>query len=248
MKIRWGERVLFLLFILVGIIFTDYSFLISKMKEKNLNMLLITIDTIRPDRLSCYSTTYLKTPRIDALAAKGALFDRAIAHNPVTLPSHVNILLGTTPLYHGVHQNSKSIVAESFLTLAEYLKSKEYSTAAFIGAFPLDSRFGLPQGFDVYDDSLPSRSAVEFAYPEKKAEKVIQAALDWIEKQDNKWFTWVHIWDPHAPYIPPEPFQIQFKDDPYSGEVAYVDSELGKMFDYLEGNDLLKNTSLRARE
>jgi arylsulfatase A-like enzyme/Flp pilus assembly protein TadD len=242
MKIRWGERVLFLFFILVGIIFTDYSFLISKMKEKNLNMLLITIDTIRPDRLSCYSTKYLKTPRMDALAAKGALFDRAIAHNPVTLPSHVNILLGTTPLYHGVHQNSKSIVAEDFLTLAEYLKSKEYSTAAFIGAFPLDSRFGLPQGFDVYDDSLPSRSAVEFAFPEKKAEKVIQAALDWIEKQDNKWFTWVHIWDPHAPYIPPEPFQSQFKDDPYSGEVAYVDSELGKMFDYLEGNDLLKNT------
>ncbi len=242
MNIRRGEKVLFLFFILVGIIFTDHSFLISKMKEKNLNVLLITIDTIRPDRLSCYSTKYLKTPRMDALAAKGALFDRAIAHNPVTLPSHVNILLGTTPLYHGVHQNSKSIVAEDFLTLAEYLKSKEYSTAAFIGAFPLDSRFGLPQGFDVYDDSLPSRSAVEFAFPEKKAEKVIQAALDWIEKQGNKWFTWVHIWDPHAPYIPPEPFQSQFKDDPYSGEVAYVDSELGKMFDYLEGNDLLKNT------
>jgi arylsulfatase A-like enzyme/Flp pilus assembly protein TadD len=244
MKIRWGERVLFLLFMMIGVIFADYSFLGSKMKEKNLNILLITIDTIRPDRLSCYSPKHLKTPSIDALAAKGALFDRAMAHNPLTLPSHVNILLGTTPLYHGVHQNSKSIVAEDFLTLAEYLKNKEYSTAAFIGAFPLDSRFGLTQGFDVYDDSLPSESAVEFAYPEKKAEKVVEAALEWIEKQDNEWFAWVHIWEPHVPYIPPEPFLSQFKDDPYSGEVAYVDSELGKMFDYLEKNHMMENTSI----
>jgi len=246
MKIRGKERVLFFLFIfiLIGIIFADYSFLISKTKEKNFNILLITIDTIRPDRLSCYSTKYLKTPRIDALAAKGALFDRAIAHNPMTLPSHVNILLGTTPPYHGVHQNSNSIVAEDFLTLAEYLKSKEYSTAAFIGAFPLDSRFGLPQGFDVYDDSYPSRSPVEFTYTEKKAEKVIEAVLGWIEEQDTKWFAWVHLWDPHAPYMPPEPFQSQFKDDLYSGEVAYVDSELGKMFDYLEENHLMENTSI----
>ena len=242
MNSKMQKRIIFLFLILIGMIFTDDSLLASSKKQENLNVLLITIDTIRPDRFSCYSTKYLKTPHIDALAAKGALFDRAIAHNPLTLPSHVNILLGTTPLYHGVHQNSKSIVTEDFLTMAEYLKSKAYSTAAFIGAFPLDSRFGLPQGFDVYDDSLPSKASIEFAYPEKKAEKVIKAALGWIEKQDSKWFAWVHIWDPHVPYIPPEPFKSQFKDDPYSGEVAYVDSELGKMFDRLEENNLMENT------
>lgn len=236
------KRILFLFFTLVGIILADYSLFASKREQANFNVLLVTIDTIRPDRLSCYSTKYLKTPRIDALAAKGVIFDRAFAHNPSTLPSHTNILLGTTPLYHGVHDNSKFRVSEDFLTLAEYLKSEGYRTAAFIGAFALDSRFGLSQGFDVYDDSYPSKSSTAFVSPERKAEKVIHSALDWVEKQDSVWFAWVHLWDPHTPYFPPEPFKSQFKDDPYSGEVAYVDSELGKIFDYLENNDLVDNT------
>ena len=223
-------------------IFADYSLVGSKSKQEDLNVLLITIDTIRPDRLSCYSTKYLKTPGIDALAAKGAVFDRAVAHNPTTLPSHANILLGTTPLYHGVHDNSKFRVAEGFLTLAEYLKGKGYPTAAFIGAFPLDSRFGLSQGFDVYDDSYPSESSTAFSLAERKAEKVVEAALGWLERQSSKWFAWVHLWDPHTLYLPPEPFKSQFKDDPYSGEVAYTDSELGKIFDYLESSDMLENT------
>ena len=242
MKIKVKKRIPLLFFILIGIILIDDSLLTSERKPTNFNVLLVTIDTIRPDRLSCYSTKYLKTPRIDSLAAKGVIFDRAFAHNPTTLPSHTNILLGTTPLYHGVQDNSKFRVSEDFLTLAEYLKSKEYSTAAFIGAFPLDSRFGLSQGFDVYDDSYPSKTYTAFLAAERKAEEVIQSALDWLEKQDSKWFAWVHLWDPHTLYIPPEPFKSQFKDDPYSGEVAYVDSELGKMFDYLENNDLMENT------
>jgi len=238
------KKILFLIFILAGVIFTNYSLLGSASKPEDLNVLLITIDTIRPDRLSCYSIKYLKTPRIDDLAAKGALFDRAIAHNPTTLPSHANILLGTTPLYHGIHDNSKFRASEDFLTMAEYLKSKGYSTAAFIGAFPLDSRFGLSQGFDVYDDSYPSKSSFTFSLAERKAEKVVEAALGWLEKQSSKWFAWVHIWDPHTLYSPPEPFQSQFKDDPYSGEVAYVDSELGKLFDYMKENHLMENTCI----
>ncbi len=229
-------------FILIGIILTDVSLLTSESQQKNFNVLLVTIDTIRPDRLSCYSTKYLKTPHIDGLAAKGVIFDRAFAHNPTTLPSHTNILLGTTPLYHGVRDNSKFRVSEDFLTLAEYLKSKGYSTAAFIGAFPLDSRFGLAQGFDVYNDSYPSKSYVAFAAQERKAEEVIHSTLDWLEKQDSKWLAWVHLWDPHTLYLPPEPFLSQFKEDPYSGEVAYVDSELGKLFDHLENNNLTENT------
>ena len=242
MNTKMQKRIVFLFLILIGIIFTDDSLLALKKKQTDLNVLLITIDTIRPDRLSCYSTKYLQTPRIDALAEKGAVFDRAFAHNPLTLPSHVNILLGTTPIYHGVHENSFSIVSEDFLTLAEYLKGKGYATGAFIGAFPLDSRFGLAQGFDVYDESYPSRPSKLFIFPERKAEKVIESAIDWIGKLDSKWFTWIHIWDPHAPYLPPDSFLLKFKDDLYSGEVAYVDSELGKFFDYLEKSNLAGNT------
>lgn len=236
------KTVFFLSFMLIGTLSLYNAIRASERKQTDLNILLITVDTIRPDRLSCYSPKYLKTPHMDGLAAKGALFERAIAHNPLTLPSHVNILLGTTPFYHGVHQNANSIVADDFLTLAEFLKGKEYSTAAFIGAFPLDSRFGLTQGFDVYDDSYPSKPSVEFLYPERKAEKVVEAALGWIEKQQTKWFAWVHIWDPHTPYSPPEPFLTQFKDDLYSGEVAYVDSELGKMFDSLTERNMMEKT------
>jgi len=242
MKIRLKKIILFLLFILIGIISADYSIPVSKEKQANLNVLLITIDTIRPDRLSCYSRKYLQTPHIETLASKGALFKRAFAHNPTTLPSHDNILLGTPPLYHGVHDNSNFIVAQDFLTLAEYLKSEAYSTGAFVGAFPLDSRFGLTQGFDVYDDSYPSKSSTAFAYTERIAERVVHEALAWMKKQNSPWFSWIHVWDPHAPYMPPEPFKSKFKDEPYSGEVAYVDHELGKLFDYLEKNNLMENT------
>jgi len=238
------RRIFLFIFIplFAGSILADRSLSASQGKQENLNVLLITLDTIRPDRLSCYSSEYLNTPNIEELAAKGALFDRAFAHNPITLPSHANILLGTTPLYHGVHDNSKFWVAEYFITLAEFLKEKGYSTGAFIGAFALDSRFGLSQGFDVYDDTFPSGPSAAFVSPERKAEEVIQPALDWLKNQDSQWFAWIHLWDPHAPYLPPEPYKSQYKDDPYSGEVAYVDSELGNLFDYLKTKNLMDST------
>jgi arylsulfatase A-like enzyme/Flp pilus assembly protein TadD len=238
------RRVFLYIFIplFAGTIFSDRSLSASQGKQKQLNVLLITLDTIRPDRLSCYSSEYLNTPNIEELSAGGALFERAFAHNPITLPSHANILLGTTPLYHGVHDNSKFWVAENFVTLAEFLKEKGYSTGAFIGAFALDSRFGLSQGFDVYDDTFPSGPSAAFVSPERKAEEVIRPALDWLKNQDSRWFAWIHLWDPHAPYLPPEPFKSQYKDDPYSGEVAYVDSELGNLLDYLKTKNLMDST------
>ena len=242
MKTRAKTLVLLILFVLVGGISADFTLLGSVSERDDLNVLLITIDTIRPDRLSCYSTEYLQTPRIEALAESGVVFDRAFAHNPTTLPSHVNILLGTTPLYHGVHDNAKFKVDGEFLTLAEFLKERGYSTGAFIGAFPLDSRFGLSQGFDVYDESYSLDPSAKFTLAERRAEEVIQAALDWLERQNSKWFSWIHLWDPHTMYSPPEPFQSQFKDDLYSGEVAYVDSELGKLFDFLGKEGFLENT------
>jgi len=229
---------LFLIFSLA--LFPPY--LKADSKSPGYNVLLITIDTLRPDRLSCYSSEHLKTENIDSLAGKGVVFTNAFAHTPTTLPSHTNILLGTTPLYHGVHDNSNFIVRDEFLTLAEHLKTYGYSTGAFVGAFPLDSRFGLTQGFDVYDDNYGSGSSQVFAYVERKAEVVIDRAMDWLDGRDSPWFLWIHLFDPHQRYDPPEPFRTQYRDNLYDGEVAYVDSSLGRLFDYLDRNDLDNST------
>ncbi|MGA2533921.1 MAG: sulfatase-like hydrolase/transferase [Candidatus Aminicenantales bacterium] len=202
-------------------------------RAKDLNVLLITIDTLRPDRLSCYSPKHVQTPRIDSLAAKGALFERAFAHDPMTLPSHANILLGMTSLAHGVIDNGISIAPHEIQGLAQILKGGGYATGAFVSAFPLDSRFGLNQGFDLYDDRYPSRPVPGFE-AERPAEKTIAAARGWLSARKGKWFCWVHLWDPHAPYAPPEPFASRFKNDPYSGEVAYVDEALGSLLDDVE--------------
>jgi arylsulfatase A-like enzyme/Tfp pilus assembly protein PilF len=194
------------------------------------NLLLITIDTLRPDRLSCYGSSLLKTEAIDGLAEKGVVFDRAFAQVPLTLPSHTTIMLGKDPLHHGVHDNAHFHVGPEQLTLAEHLKGLGYATGAFVGGFPLDAQFGLNQGFDVYDDAFEGHSARRQEYRERKAGAVVSSALRWLDGQAGPWFLWVHCFDPHDPYEPPEPFLTQFKDHLYTGEVAYVDSVLKKLF------------------
>jgi arylsulfatase A-like enzyme/Flp pilus assembly protein TadD len=214
----------------------------EKTKNSQLNVLLITIDTLRPDRLSCYQSSHLKTPNIDSLAEKGALFTRAFAHTPTTLPSHTNILLGSTPLYHGVHDNNNFVVREEFLTLAEHLKKYGYSTGAFVASYLLDSRFGLCQGFDVYDDDYERSYNRKVTTLERRAEDVVDKALDWIKVQSDPWFLWIHCYDPHDPYDPPEPFKTQFKRNPYDGEVAYVDFTMGKLLGYMKDHGLFGKT------
>jgi arylsulfatase A-like enzyme/Tfp pilus assembly protein PilF len=206
------------------------------------NVLLITVDTLRPDRLGCFGNSHMKTPTVDGLARRGGLFRRAFAHVPETLPSHTDILLGTTPLTHGVHDNQHFVVDEGFLTLAEHLKKYGYATGAFVGAFPLDSRFGLTHGFDVYDDHYGTSSSQEFSFVERKAEVVVKAALDWLGGQKGPWFLWVHCFDPHQRYDPPEPFKTEYQDRLYDGEVAYVDYSLGKLLGYLSQKDLTEKT------
>jgi arylsulfatase A-like enzyme/Flp pilus assembly protein TadD len=208
------------------------------------NLLLITIDTLRPDRLGCYGSKYLQTPTIDRWAKSGVVFFRAFAHTPTTLPSHTNILLGTTPLYHGVHDNGFLKVPEDPATLATVLRQSGYATGAFVGAFPLDSRFGLNRGFDVYDDNYGTGAAFEYKFVERKAESVVDASLAWLKGQTGPWFLWVHCFDPHQPYEPPEPYLTRFKDDLYSGEVAYVDSALAKLAGYLDDSGLAKATAI----
>jgi arylsulfatase A-like enzyme/Tfp pilus assembly protein PilF len=179
---------------------------------------------------------------MDRLAKKGVVFTKAFSHNPTTLPAHTNILLGLTPLYHGVRENTNFVARDEFLTLAEHLKDRGYSTGAFIGGFPLHSRFGLAQGFDVYDEDYEKVKFMKFSAGERQAGEVIDKALKWLDHQDSKWFCWIHCYDPHDPYEPPEPFKTRFAQSLYNGEVAYVDRELGKLLDNMEKKDLFEKT------
>ena len=199
-------------------------------------VVLVTIDTLRADYVGVYGGD-VATPNLDALAAEGTMFLDAVAHIPLTLPSHSSILTGTYPTYHGVRDNGHFRLADEIETLAEMLKSAGYATAAFVGAFPLDSRFGLNQGFDVYDDRFSSVSS-SVGLAERRAEEVVTAATRWIRgNESGPYFVWVHVFDPHAPYAPPDRFRGQ-SDDLYGGEVAYTDYALGKLFTEV-GEDVL---------
>jgi arylsulfatase A-like enzyme/Flp pilus assembly protein TadD len=208
------------------------------------NILLITIDTLRADHLGCYGDNAAETPNIDALAGRGVLFTRAFAHTPETLPSHANIMLGLTPNAHGVHDNSNFIVREGFVSLAEWLKGQGYATGAVVGAFPLDSRFGLTQGFDLYDDNYGSQGPWDMTFVERRAEAVVGLGLEWLKGRTGPWFLWLHCFDPHIPYEPPEPYRIRYPKAPYDGEIAYVDSALGKLWGYLKGQGLEDRTAV----
>jgi arylsulfatase A-like enzyme/Flp pilus assembly protein TadD len=223
------------------IVFTS-TFSSSGAPPTRTNVLLITVDTLRADRVSCYDDTHLKTPNIDSFAEQGVLFLRAFANTSTTLPSHANILLGVSPLYHGVHENQHFVVPDSSLTLAEHLRAAGYATGAFIGAFPLDRKFGLNQGFDVYDDDYGNRSSERIEDLERRAEDVASKALPWVRSQNSPWFLWIHVYDPHDPYTPPAPYAGLYAESPYDGEVAYVDEVLGKFIGDLKAGQLLENT------
>ncbi|MCP2518818.1 sulfatase-like hydrolase/transferase [Candidatus Aminicenantes bacterium AC-335-A11] len=218
--------------------------LYSKIKKEKLNLLLISIDTLRADYLSCYGGKEVKTKNIDSLTKNGILFKKAFAHNPLTLPSHTNILTGLTPLFHGVHENLGFRLSENILTLAEYLKKYNYRTAAFVGSFPLDSRFGLDQGFDLYDDLYgEKKSPGAFFFVERKGEEVVNRAIKWLKShQNSRWFLFIHLFDPHQPYIPPSPYLERFAYNLYAGEVAYVDDCVGKLLNYLRKSNLMDKT------
>jgi arylsulfatase A-like enzyme len=165
------------------------------------DVLLVTIDTLRADSLGFAGNRKIETPVLDRLAAQGMVFRNAHAHNVVTLPSHANVLTGLLPYQHGIRDNTGFRLDPSSSTLATLLKAKGYATAAFVGAFPVDSRFGLSRGFDVYDDRYPrGLSRLDFEMPERPASEVVPAALAWWnEKRSEPRFLWVHLYDPHAP-------------------------------------------------
>lgn len=196
------------------------------------NVLLVTIDTLRADALGSYGGR-ATTPNLDRLAARGARFDFAHAHAVVTLASHASILSGRYPYEHGIRDNMGYRFPAATPTLASLLKTQGFATGAFVGGFPLDHRFGLNGGFDTYDDNLTPAAGAEAGERERRADAVVASALGWIGQQPGKWFTWAHVYDPHAPYAAPQEWAARFPADPYLAEVSYTDSALGVLFDRL---------------
>lgn len=194
------------------------------------DIILVTIDTWRADAAGFAGNTRVKTPFLDALAARGIVFTNAHAHNVVTLPSHANILTGLNPYEHGVRENAGFVLDAKHTTLAERLRQQGYATGAFVAAYPLDARFGLNRGFEVYDDNYgKGRTTLDFAVEERAAPAVLEpAARWWRSSEGRKRFLWVHLYDPHAPYAAPEPFRSEYRDNAYLGEVAAVDHALAQ--------------------
>jgi choline-sulfatase len=216
---------------------------------EGMNVLLVTLDTVRADRLGCYGYDAAGTPAIDSLAERGVLFEDAVTSVPLTLPSHATILTGLSPRDHGVRENGKYRLSEDSVTLAEALRSHGYDTAAFVGCFVLDARFGLDQGFDVYDfEVTPEGNRPGMPdYNERSAGAVTDAVISWLTERgsrgaDAPFFAWVHYFDPHLPYRSPLESSRRFAGRPYDAEIAYVDRELGRLLNRLETMGLREKT------
>ncbi len=206
------------------------------------NVVIITLGTTRADRLGCYGHDGARTPVLDALASSGARFARAFCQVPLTLPSHTTLLTGRYPATHGVRVNGSTSLGKALPTLAERFKQQGYHTAAFVSAFVLDSRFGLGRGFDVFDDALAPSAAKQHDGPERPANEVCEVALEWLdEHRDGPFLAWVHFFDPHTPYDPPAAFRDEI-EDPYDGEIAFVDEQIGRLVAWLDARDLRGRT------
>jgi arylsulfatase A-like enzyme/Flp pilus assembly protein TadD len=200
------------------------------------NVLVITTDTTRADHLRGYGNRSVETPTLDRLAREGILFANSVTPSPSTLPAHTSLLTGLYPIHHGARANGTFHVEPRVVTLAERLRAAGYRTGAVISAFVLDSRFGLDQGFELYHDDLTKgvkHSAHMFR--ERPAELANEPAVAWLrEHAGERFFLWLHYFDPHAAYLPPEPFRREYADDPYDGEIAYADSQIGALLAELE--------------
>jgi len=210
-------------------------------RDSNLNILFIIIDTLRADRVG-FSGYDVATPHMDSLALGGTRFVDATCQYPMTLPSHASIMTGTFPQFHGIRNNGNYYLDDEFTTLAEVMKENGFATSAFIGSIVLDSKFGLSQGFDHYDDSFRTPDYLENIESQNLAQDVYHSAKHWFDANyEKKFFMWVHFYDPHAPYLPPPPFDKKY-ENPYDGEVAYTDVYIGKLVDMLKSKGKYENT------
>lgn len=214
----------------------------KKASRSNPNVILITVDTLRADRVGPPGAGSL-TPNIDALAGDGAVFSNAIAQVPLTLPSHTTILTGIYPMSHGVRDLSTAGVPAGVRTLATMFKARGYKTAAFVSAFALSSNWGLNRGFDHYDDRFSEKQDFSSGRLERPAQETLDGAMAWLRNpRSGNLFLWIHLYDPHAPYEPPEPFRSLYRTNPYDGEVAYVDAEVGKFIAFLKERNLYSSS------
>jgi arylsulfatase A-like enzyme/Tfp pilus assembly protein PilF len=222
-------------------------------KPAPLNLVLVTFDTARADRLGTYGHANARTPTLDGLGSRGVVFEQCRSAAPITMPSHSTIMTGLYPPAHGVRDNGLFALPPSRTTLAEILQARGYATAAATGSFVLDHRFGLNQGFETYEDSVKKeyenfwgeRTVEKNAlfFDERPAEHVNAAILPWLRKnRDKPFFLWVHYWDPHQPHIPPAPFKEVFATDLYQGEIAYADAALGQLLRELEPGGVAERT------
>lgn len=215
------------------------------------NVLLITIDTLRADYLGSYGRKGISTPQIDSLAARGVRFARAFAQVPLTTPSHASILTGAYPPAHKIRDVGGFVLDTKVTTLAEVLGKAGYETAAFVAAAVLDRHYRLDRGFQVYNDEMGEDQPEEKlpgVVAEVRGDVVTKRALDWLRKREGNgagskpFLLWVHYYDPHFPYDPPEPYRQQFAKDPYAGEVAYTDSQVGRLLELLAQSGLQEKT------
>ena len=229
----------------------EFSKLLAEQGIDKPNIVLITLDTTRADHLPAYGYSEVKTPHLDSLARRGVLFEQAAANSPLTLPVHCSILTGMYPTYHGVRINGNTALNEEQITTAEVLSAQGYQCGAFIGAFVLDGRWGLKQGFQHYDDQfdLKKYKHIDLGAIQRPGNEVIDAALDWLEEQKSTpFFAWIHLYDPHTPYEPPEPYLSEYGPRGltglYDGEIAFMDEQIGRCLSWLENNGLDKSTIL----
>jgi arylsulfatase A-like enzyme/tetratricopeptide (TPR) repeat protein len=202
-----------------------------------LNLVIVTLDTTRADRLGAYGNREIETPAFDRLAREGVLFDQAVSVAPLTLPAHSSMFTGKFPPEHGVRDNGGFFLGADQLTLAEVLKARGYRTGGFVAAYVLDSKWGINQGFDTYYDKfdLSESRSVSLSAIQRPANEVVDQVLPWLDAaKDQPFFAWIHLYDAHSPYRPPEPFATKYEGHPYLGEIAFTDSQVGRVIAKLE--------------
>jgi choline-sulfatase len=211
----------------------------------NLNLLLVTLDTTRADRIHAYGFDGIETPHLDRLAREGVLFEQAVAPAPLTLPAHSSIFTGRFPPAHGVRDNGGFFLDDRETTIAERLQARGFATGGFVGAYVLDHKWGIAQGFQTYFDDfdLTKYQSLSLGSVDRPGNEVADHALAWLDKvAGSRFFGWVHFYDAHSPYDPPEPFKSRYANRPYIGEIAFVDSQVGRLLAYLDQHDLARNT------
>jgi arylsulfatase A-like enzyme/Tfp pilus assembly protein PilF len=210
-----------------------------------LNLVIVTLDTTRADRMGAYGANDVETPTFDALAREGVLFEQAASVAPLTLPAHSSLFTGKFPPEHGVRDNGGFFLGPEQLTLAEVLKARGYRTGAFVAAYVLDSKWGLNQGFETYFDDfdLSKTRGVSLGAIQRPGNEVVDKALPWIQQAGSTpFFAWVHLYDAHSPYRPPEPFASRYEGHPYNGEIAFADSQVARIVSQLRSSGLYDRT------